>query len=197
MILANSFLLECKVFVELPVHRPPLSQGVTHVMSAKVPTEAPSLLFVHQPAAWNTGAAPEKRTFLPLALPKTLRVIPGATHTVQQKKDCWGIHMIFFALYDTERCEALIPDESSREGFVPNTLQYKETSVWQMSNSFGCPQKICPQQKKPQVGGSTGFCPFLIVFKLFIEFTGNNIFSETTLLEKQQTHIQIEVKNDK
>lgn len=42
-----------------------------------------------------------------------------------------------------------------------------------------------------------GFCPFLIVFKLFIEFTGNNIFSETTLLEKQQTHIQIEVKNDK
>lgn len=37
--------------------------------------------------------------------------------------------MIFFALYDTERCEALIPDESSREGFVPNTLQYKETSV--------------------------------------------------------------------
>lgn len=78
--LANSFLLECKVFfVVLPAHHPSLSQGITHVTAVTAPTEAPSPQVVHQPAGCNTGAAPEKTHLSALCPPKDFTRDPRRT----------------------------------------------------------------------------------------------------------------------
>ena len=85
---------------------------------------------MHHPAGYTTEAALENGRFLPFALPRTLRVILGTTHDHTTKMNAEGyVDMIFFVWYSNQHCEALILNEASREGFVPITLQYKETSI--------------------------------------------------------------------
>lgn len=177
MQLAHSFLLECEAFLPvLPVQHPSLPQQRGHTQD--VSDDRSPFSAAPASSSWvGHGGSTGKWQIPALCLPEAFACDPRhdiRAHNPQEFRRVRGYDCLCFV-------QALILNKAPQ-----GTDLYPPPSSATKPQYHRSPtQSICPQQIKHQGEGSRRFCPFLIISKSFLEFTGKNFFSGTKLFEKQ------------
>lgn len=177
MLLAHSFLLECEVFLPvLPVQHPFLPQQRGH--TEDVSDDQSPFSAARASSSWvGHGGSTGKWQIPALCLPEGFACDPRHDTRAHDpsgfRREC-GYDSLCLG-------QAPIPNKA------PQGMDlYPPPSSAKKPQCHRSPaQSICPQQIKPQLGGSMRFSPCLIIFKSFLEFTRKTFSSGTKLFEKQ------------